>query len=210
MIVVMKTGATEGQILGIQMKIRELGFKDHLIQGVERSVVAVLGQVYPELVDDLSVLDGVESVLRVSKPYKLTSREVTPSDTAVKVGPVEIGGGRLVVIGGPCSVDTEENVLAAAQAVKAAGGHMLRGGAFKPRTSPHAFEGHGEKGLEMLAKARAETGLPIVTEVVDPRDVELVSRTADVLQIGSRSGQNFPLLKEVGRTNKPVLLKRGT
>ena len=209
MIVVMRTGATEGQILGIQMKIRELGFKDHLIQGVERSVVAVLGQVYPELVDDLSVLDGVESVLRVSKPYKLASREVTPSDSAVRVGPVEIGGGRLVVIGGPCSVDTEENVLATARAVKEAGGHMLRGGAFKPRTSPHAFEGHGEKGLEMLAKARAETGLPIVTEVVDPRDVELVSRTADVLQIGSRSGQNFPLLKEVGRSNKPVLLKRG-
>jgi 3-deoxy-7-phosphoheptulonate synthase len=209
MIVVMKREATEGEILAIQAKVREMGFKDHLIQGVERSVIAVLGQVYPELVDDLSVLDGVDTVLPVSKPFKLASREVTPADTVVKVGPVEIGAGRLVVIGGPCSVDTEENVLTAARAVKEAGGHMLRGGAFKPRTSPHAFEGHGSKGLEILAKAKAETGLPIVTEVVDPRDVEMVSRTADILQIGSRNGQNFPLLKEVGRTDKPVLLKRG-
>ncbi len=209
MIVVMKTGASEGQIFGVQAKIRELGFKDHLIRGVERSVVAVLGQVYPELMDELSVLDGVDTVLRVSKPYKLASREVTPVDTVVKVGPVEIGAGRPVVIGGPCSVDTEENVLAAARAVKAAGAHMFRGGAYKPRTSPHAFEGHGEKGLEMLARAKAETGLPIVTEVVDPRDVDLVCQFADVLQIGSRNGQNFPLLKEVGRTDKPVLLKRG-
>src|SRR3990170_5377389 len=174
MIIVMKTGATEGQIFGVQMKVRELGFKDHLIQGVERSVVAVLGQVYPELVDDLAILDGVDTVLPVSKPYKLASREVSPENTVIRVGRVEVGGGRLVVIGGPCSVDTEDNVLAAARAVKEAGAHMLRGGAFKPRTSPHAFEGHGEKGLQMLARAKAETGLPIVTEVVDPRDVELV------------------------------------
>jgi len=160
-------------------------------------------------VDELSVLDGVDTVLRVSKPYKLASREVTGADTVVKVGPVAVGGGHLVVIAGPCSVDTEENVLTTARAVKEAGAHMLRGGAFKPRTSPHSFEGHGEVGLEFLAAAKAETGLPIVTEVMDPRDVDLISRTADVLQIGSRSGQNFPLLKEVGRTQKPVLLKRG-
>jgi len=209
MIVVMKTGASEGQVFAVQTAIRELGFKDHLIEGVERRVVAVLGQVYPELVDELSVLDGVDTVLRVSKPYKLASREVTGADTVVKVGPVAVGGGHLVVIAGPCSVDTEENVLTTARAVKEAGAHMLRGGAFKPRTSPHSFEGHGEVGLEFLAAAKAETGLPIVTEVMDPRDVDLISRTADVLQIGSRSGQNFPLLKEVGRTQKPVLLKRG-
>jgi 3-deoxy-7-phosphoheptulonate synthase len=209
MIVVMKTGATEGQLRAVQTKVRELGFKDHPIRGVERSVVAVLGQVYAELVDELSMLDGVDEVLRVSKPYKLASREVTPKSTVVRVGSVEVGKGRLVVIGGPCSVETEEDVVATARAVKAAGGHMLRGGAFKPRSSPHAFEGHGEDGLKILARARDETGLPIVTEVVDTRDVELVSRYADVLQIGSRNGQNFPLLKEVGRTEKPVLLKRG-
>jgi 3-deoxy-7-phosphoheptulonate synthase len=209
MIVVMKSGASDAQVMAVQMKVRELGFKDHPITGVERSVVAVLGQVYPELVDELSVLDGVAEVLRVSRPYKLASREVTAEDTIVRVGDVGIGGGELVVVGGPCSVDTEENAVATARAVKASGGHMLRGGAFKPRSSPHAFEGHGEEGLKILATARAESGLPIVTEVLDPRDVDLVSRYADVLQIGSRNGQNFPLLKEVGRTAKPVILKRG-
>lgn len=209
MIVVMKTDATEAQVLGVQKQIRELGFKDHVIRGVERSVVAVLGQVYPELVDELSVVDGVDTVVRISKPFKLASREVKPYDTVVKVGSVEIGNGRLVVIGGPCSVDTEENVVAAARAVKAAGGHMLRGGAFKPRTSPYAFRGHGEKGLHLLEVARQETGLPVVTEVMDARDVEMVAKHADVLQMGSRNMQNFALLDEVGRCGKPVLLKRG-
>jgi 3-deoxy-7-phosphoheptulonate synthase len=205
----MKTTATEGQILAVQKRIRELGFKDHLSRGAERTVIGVLGGVYAELQDEFSVLDGVDSVVRISKPFKLASREVKEEDTVVRVGPLEIGGGRLVVIAGPCSVDTEENVMEAARAVKAAGAHMLRGGAFKPRTSPYAFRGHGEKGLEILAQARAETGLPIVTEVVDARDVELVGRFADVLQIGSRNMQNFALLDEVGKARKPVLLKRG-
>ncbi len=209
MIIVMKTEATESQVMAIQKHIRELGFKDHLIRGVERNVVAVLGAVYPELLDEFSVLDGVDSAVRISKPFKLASREVKEEDTVVKVGPLEIGNGRLVVMGGPCSVDTEENVMVAARAVKAAGAHMLRGGAFKPRTSPYAFRGHGEKGLKILAAARAETGLPIVTEVMDARDVELVARFADVLQIGSRNMQNFSLLDEVGMAQKPVLLKRG-
>jgi len=209
MIVIMKTGATEAQIIGVQKHIRELGFKDHVIRGVERSVVAVLGQIYPELIDELGVLEGVDSVVRVSKPFKLASREVNPYDTVIKVGPVEIGNGRIVVMGGPCSVDTEENVLEAARAVKAAGGHILRGGAFKPRTSPYAFRGHGEKGLHILAAARAETGLPVITEVMDARDVEVVARFADVLQIGTRNMANFALLDEVGRCGKPVMLKRG-
>jgi len=209
MIVVMKTGATEEQVVGVQKTIRELGFKDHRIHGEERNVVAVLGHVYPELVDELGVIEGVDTVVRISKPYKLASREVKPYDTVVRVGPVEIGGGRLVVMGGPCSVDTEENVLEAARAVKAAGGHILRGGAFKPRTSPYAFRGHGEKGLHILAEARAETGLPVITEVMDARDVELVARYADILQIGARNSQNFTLLDEVGRSGKPVVLKRG-
>lgn len=209
MIVVMKTDATEAQILGVQKRIRELGLKDHPIRGVERSVVAVLGQVYPELIDEFGVLDGVETVLRVSKPYKLANREVKPDDTVVRVGHLGIGGSHLTIMAGQCSVDTMENVLATAYAVKAAGAHVLRGGAFKPRTSPHTFEGHGEKGLKILAEAKAQAGLPVITEVMDPRDVEKVARYADILQIGSRNGQNFPLLKEVGRSDKPVLLKRG-
>jgi 3-deoxy-7-phosphoheptulonate synthase len=209
MIVVMKTGATEDQILAIRKRIRDMGFKDHLSRGAERTVIGVLGAVYPELVDEFGVLDGVDSVVRISKPYKLASREVKEEDTVVRVGPLEIGGGNLVVMAGPCSVDTEENVMETARAVKAAGAHMLRGGAFKPRTSPYAFRGHGEKGLDVLAEARAETGLPIVTEVMDARDVELVARYADVLQLGSRNMQNFSLLDEVGKARKPVLLKRG-
>src|SRR3989475_11012958 len=209
MIVVMKADAKENQIVGVQKAIRELGFKDHRIHGEERNVVAVLGHVYPELVDELGVLEGVDTVVRISKPYNLASREVNPYDTIVRVGQVEIGGGSIVVMGGPCSVDTEENVLEAARAVKAAGGHILRGGAFKPRTSPYALRGHGEKGLQILAAARAETGLPVVTEVMDARDVQLVAKHADILQIGARNSQNYTLLDEVGRSGKPVLLKRG-
>lgn len=208
MIVVMKTGATEAQVLGVQKQIRELGFRDHRIHGEERNVVAVLGHVYPELADELGSLEGVDTVVRISKPFKLASREVNPYDTVVRVGNVEIGGGSVVVMGGPCSVDTEENVMETARAVKAAGGHVLRGGAFKPRSSPYAFRGHGEKGLHILANAREETGLPIITEVMDARDVELVAQHADILQIGARNSQNFTLLDEVGKAGKPVLLKR--
>lgn len=209
MIVVMKTGATEEQIAGVQKAIKELGFKDHRILGEERAVVAVLGRVYPELVDELGVLDGVDSVVRISKPFKLASREVNPFNTVVRVGNLSIGDGNVVVMGGPCSVDTEENVLTTARAVRDAGGHMLRGGAFKPRSSPYAFRGHGEKGLQMLAAARDETGLPVITEVMDPRDVELVAKYADVLQLGARNMQNFTLLDEVGKAARPVMLKRG-
>ena len=209
MIVVMKTGATEGQILAVQKRVRELGFKDHLSRGDERTVIGVLGAIHPDLQDEFTALDGVDSVVRISKPFKLAGREVKREDTVVNVGPLEIGGGRLVIMAGPCSVDTEENIMETARAVKAAGAHMLRGGAFKPRTSPYDFRGHGEKGLKILANARDQTGLPIVTEVVDARDVDLVSQYADVLQIGSRNMQNFALLDEVGRAAKPVLLKRG-
>ena len=209
MIVVMKTGATDEQVAGVRKAIKALGFKAHPILGEERSVVAVLGHVYPELVDELGVLDGVDSVVRISKPFKLASREVNPFNTVVRVGNVSIGDGNVVIMGGPCSVDTEENVLTVARAVRDAGGHILRGGAFKPRSSPYAFRGHGEKGLKMLAAARDETGLPIITEVMDPRDVELVAKYADILQIGARNMQNFTLLDEVGKAAKPVMLKRG-
>jgi 3-deoxy-7-phosphoheptulonate synthase len=209
MIVVMKTNATEGEILAVQKRIREMGFKDHLSSGAERTVIGVLGPVYVELQDEFNALAGVDSVVRISRPFKLASREVKEDDTVVSVGSLKIGGGHLVVMAGPCSVDLEENVIQTAHAVKASGAHLLRGGAFKPRTSPYAFRGHGEKGLEILAKARAETGLPIVTEVMDARDVEVVASYADVLQIGSRNMQNFTLLEEVGKAAKPVLLKRG-
>jgi 3-deoxy-7-phosphoheptulonate synthase len=209
MIVVMKTGATEGQVLNVEKVIRELGFKDHRIGGQERTVVAVLGHVYPELMDELGVIDGVDSVVRISKPFKLASRETHPEDTVVRIGNLSIGDGSVVLMGGPCSVDDEENVIEAARAVKAAGGHILRGGAYKPRTSPYAFRGHGEKGLHVLAAAREETGLPIVTEVMDPRDVDTVAKFADILQIGARNSQNFNLLDEVGKAGRPVLLKRG-
>jgi 3-deoxy-7-phosphoheptulonate synthase len=155
------------------------------------------------------VLDGVDSVVRISKPFKLASREVNPFNTVVRVGDVTIGDGNVVVMGGPCSVDTEENVLRAARAVRDAGGHILRGGAFKPRSSPYAFRGHGEKALKMLAAAREETGLPVITEVMDPRDVDVVARHADILQLGARNMQNFTLLDEVGKAGRPVLLKRG-
>lgn len=209
MIVVMKSGATEDQITNVQKTIRELGFKDHRIHGDERTVVAVLGHVYPELMDELGSIDGVDSVVRISKPFKLASREVHAHDTVVKIGNLSIGDGSVCFMAGPCSVDSEENVMECARAVKAAGGHILRGGAFKPRSSPYAFRGHGEKALHILAAAREETGLPIITEVMDARDVELVARHADVLQIGARNMQNFTLLDEVGKSGRPVMLKRG-
>jgi 3-deoxy-7-phosphoheptulonate synthase len=209
MIVVMRVDSTEKEIDGVLERLKELGFKGSLSLGVERTVVGVVGQTYPELADELAVLEGVADVVPVSRPYKLASREFRPEDTVIKVGNVTIGGGNTVIMAGQCSVDTEEQMMATARVVKEAGGHILRGGAFKPRTNPYAFRGLGEKGLQILAAAREETGLPIISEVMDPRDVELVARYADILQVGSRSMQNFTLLDEVGRAGKPVLLKRG-
>jgi len=209
MIVVMRVGSTEKEIDGVLERLKELGFKGSLSLGVERTVVGVVGQTYPELADELAVLEGVADVVPVSRPYKLASREFRPEDTVIKVGDVAIGGGNTVIMAGQCSVDTEEQMMATARVVKEAGGHILRGGAFKPRTNPYAFRGLGEKGLQILAAAKAETGLAIISEVMDPRDVELVARYADILQVGSRSMQNFTLLDEVGRAGKPVMLKRG-
>jgi len=209
MIVVMRRGSTKKEIDGVLERLKELGFKGSLSRGVERTVVGVVGQTYPELADELAVLEGVADVVPVSRPYKLASREFKPEDTVIRVGNVAIGGGNTVVMAGQCSVDTEEQMMATARLVKEVGGHILRGGAFKPRTNPYAFRGLGEKGLQILAAARAETGLPIISEVMDPRDVELVAHYADILQVGSRSMQNFALLDEVGRSGKPVMLKRG-
>ena len=209
MIVVMRVGSTEKEIDGVLERLKELGFEGSLSRGVERTVVGVVGQTYPELADELAVLEGVADVVPVSRPYKLASREFRPEDTVIKVGNVAIGGRDTVIMAGQCSVDTEEQMMATARVVKEAGGHILRGGAFKPRTNPYAFRGLGEKGLKILAAAKAETGLAIISEVMDPRDVELVARYADILQLGSRNMQNFALLDEVGRSGKPVMLKRG-
>lgn len=209
MIVVMKQGAPRAAVDEVVSRLKELGFDTQAIVGAERSVVAVIGQVYPELQDELEVLPAVHHVLRVSSPYKLTSREVKPEDTVIDVRGVRIGGDEVVVMAGPCTVESEDQLMTTAREVKAAGANVLRGGAFKPRTSPHSFQGLGAAGLELLSMASSETGLPIVTEVLDPRDVELVARHADILQIGTRNAQNFPLLREVGRCDKPVLLKRG-
>lgn len=209
MIVVMKHGASNDEVDAVLRHLEAVGLAGHVIEGTERRVVAVVGTVWPELQDELEVHSGVTTVLRVSKPYKLASREVKPEDTVVRAGPVAIGDGSIVIIAGPCTVESEEQILATARFVQAHGAHLLRGGAFKPRTNPHQFQGMRRAGLELLALARQETALPVVTEVMDTRDVELVARYADVLQIGARNAQNFALLEEVGRAQKPVLLKRG-
>jgi 3-deoxy-7-phosphoheptulonate synthase len=209
MMVIMRKGYTEEELTGILKRLEEVGLSGHTILGVERTVVGVVGQVYPGLADDLETMPGVDDIVPISKPYKLASREFKPDNTTIKVGDVVIGGGRTVVMAGPCAVESEEQLMATAQAVKAAGAHILRGGAFKPRTSPYSFRGLEEKGLQILKAAREETGLPIITEVMTVRDVELVARHADILQIGARNVQNFFLLEEAGRVGKPVLLKRG-
>ncbi len=209
MIVVMSIDSGEKEIAEVMKRLDESGLKGHLSKGVERTVIGVVGQTFPELRDMLELLPGVEEVIPITKPYKLSSREFQPADTIIKVGEVEIGGDELVVIAGPCAVETEEQLLSTARAVKAAGARLLRGGAFKPSTSPYHFRGLGEEGLKLLALAREETGLPIITEVLAPGDVPLVARYADVLQVGARNMQNFTLLDEVGKARKPVMLKRG-
>ena len=209
MLVVMKKGSTQDDLAGVIHKITQSGLTGHVSQGMERTVIGVVGQTYPELRDVLELLPGVDEVIPISKPYKLSSREFQREDTVIKVRDVVIGGDTLTIIAGPCAVENEEQVIATAKAVKAAGANILRGGAFKPSTSPYQFRGLGKEGLEILAKARAETGLPLITEVLTPHDVELVARYADILQIGARNMQNFTLLDEVGRVKKPVMLKRG-
>ena len=209
MIVVMRRDATEREIEDVLKHLQDLGLSGHLSRGVERTVIGVVGQVYPELADELEPLSGVTDVVPVSKPYKLVSREFQPHDTAFTVGGVTIGNGQITVMAGPCAVESEEQVIATALAVKAAGASILRGGAFKPRTSPYSFRGLGKEGLEILARAREATGLPIITEVMSVWDVETVAQYADIIQIGTRNAHNYVLLEEVGRTGKPVLLKRG-
>lgn len=210
MIIVMQPGASQEQIQMVIDRVAEFGFQTKLAPGAERMVIGVVGSPLPDtLKEALERLPGVEEVIRVSKRYKLVSREFYPLDTVIQVRDVTIGGPEVVVIAGPCSVENERQILETARAVRAAGASMLRGGAFKPRTSPYEFRGLGEQGLKLLAKVREETRLPIVTEVLSPQHVDLVAEYADVLQIGARNCQNYLLLEAVGRAKKPVLLKRG-
>jgi 3-deoxy-7-phosphoheptulonate synthase len=210
MIIVMKPGATKAQFNHVVEKIKEYGFQAHPIVGTERTVIGCIGDERGKTqLQSLEVAPGVESVMPILKPFKLASKEMRKEKTLVKVGKNVIGSSQFVVMAGPCSVETREQILKSAEIVKAAGAQMLRGGAFKPRTSPYSFQGLEEEGLRLLAEAREKTGLPFITEVITPTDVALVTEYADMLQIGARNMQNFALLKEVGKIHKPVLLKRG-
>ncbi len=208
----MEAGASAGQLAVVLDRVTESGFKAHVNDGVERKVVAVLGEVdidKVELLEQFENLPGVERVNLISAPFKLSSRQYQPEDQIVSVGGVQIGGTQVVIMAGPCSVESEDQILEAAHAVKDAGAGVLRGGAFKPRSSPHSFQGLGELGLKLLAEAGKAVGLPVVTEVMDAHDVDLVCKHAGMLQIGARNMQNFTLLRAVGLSKHPVLLKRG-
>jgi len=211
MIIVMQTGAGKEALAEVKKRIKELGYKPHVIHGTTRNVIGAIGDERGKSVlQSLESMPGVESVVPILKPYKLASKEVRPEPSAIEIAPgLSVGGDKLVVMAGPCSVESEEQIVETAHKVKAAGATVLRGGAFKPRTSPYSFQGMEEDGLKLLALAREESGLPIVTEVVNPRDVDLVAKYADIMQVGARNVQNFALLKMLGQLDKPILLKRG-
>src|SRR5579871_1561269 len=198
MVIIMRAGASEGELGEVVRQVEDSGFRPFINPGVERKVVAVLGEVdidKVELMEVFSVLPGVVRVELISAPFKLSSRQYHPENLVVEVAGVRIGGDELVIMAGPCSVESEEQILTAARLVKVGGAQMLRGGAFKPRSSPHSFQGLGELGLKLLAAAREATGLPVVTEVMDAHDLDLICRYADMLQIGARNMQNFTLLR---------------
>jgi 3-deoxy-7-phosphoheptulonate synthase len=210
MIIVMKGSIPKEQVHDVIRTIEELGYQPHVIWGTQRTVIGAVGDERGKArLQSLEVMPGVESVVPILQPFKLASREFKATPSIVKVGDAEFGGNRLPVIAGPCSVESEEMVMQLAVLAKEAGASVLRGGAFKPRTSPYAFQGMGKEGLRLLAQAREATGLAIVTEVLKPEDVDMIAETADMLQIGARNMQNFALLKRVGEVGKPVLLKRG-
>ena len=210
MIIVMKNNAAEEQIRKVVEWIESIGYKAHLSQGVERTLIGAIGDGRgKEQLQAIVSLPGVEKVVPILKPYKLASREFKASDTVVRVGDLEIGGPRFIIMAGPCTVESEEQLMESAYVVKKGGGHILRGGAFKPRTSPYSFQGMEEEGLRLLKKAGEKTGMPVVTEVMNTTEVDLVEEYSDILQIGARNVQNFALLKKAGQARKPVLLKRG-
>jgi 3-deoxy-7-phosphoheptulonate synthase len=210
MIIVLKSGVSGAEVDDVCRRIRAMGYQPHTIRGELRTVVGAIGDDRgKERLRALESLEYVESVTPILQPFKLASREVRSEPTRIPVGDAEIGGRRLAVMAGPCSVESRDQMLGVAAHVKAAGAAVLRGGAFKPRTSPYAFQGLEEEGLKLLAEARRETGLPVVTEVMEPDKVEVVAEYADILQIGARNVQNFSLLRRVAEAHKPVLLKRG-
>jgi 3-deoxy-7-phosphoheptulonate synthase len=209
MIVVMTRDSSPEDLAQVQQRIEIRDLKTQVFRGVERIVVGVLGAIPPDLRDEIELMPGVAEVVPISKPYKLASREFHPEGSTVRVGDAVIGGPDPVIMAGPCSVEDEEQMVATAKAVKAAGAGLLRGGAYKPRTSPYSFRGMGLEGLKLLQLAKRESGLPVITEVMAPADVETVAQYADVLQIGARNMQNYSLLDEVGATKLPVMVKRG-
>jgi 3-deoxy-7-phosphoheptulonate synthase len=209
MVVVMRPGAAPTEVDAVVARVEQAGGSAFVSRGVHRTIVGLVGDVVQFQTLNLRAMPGVGEVVRVSKPYKLVSREHHPEASTVEVGGVPIGPGSFTLIAGPCAVETPEQTLAAAQMAQAAGATLLRGGAYKPRTSPYAFRGLGERGLRILADVRQETGLPVVTEVVDAADVPLVAEWADMLQVGTRNMQNFALLQAVGSAGRPVMLKRG-
>jgi 3-deoxy-7-phosphoheptulonate synthase len=208
MIIILKQNAAKADIAKLEESLRADGLKTNLIEGVEKSIIGLIGDTAKIDLDNLYAQDVIDSVQRIQETYKNPNRKMHPEDTVIKAGNVTIGGGSLQVIAGPCSVESEEQILTTAAAVKEAGATMLRGGAFKPRTSPYAFQGLRSEGLKLLIKAREQTGLPIVTEIMSADDLPLFE-DIDVIQVGARNMQNFELLKELGKTQKPILLKRG-
>ncbi len=211
-IIVLKPGATEAQLKHIVKKLESRGLQANISKGTERTIIGVIGdtsKITEEEENGISIMPGVEDVMRILKPYKLASREFKAENTVINVKGKFIGGKKIQVIAGPCAVENKTMLMSIAEKVKAAGASFIRGGAYKPRSSPYSFQGLGEEGLKYLADAREKTGLPVVTELMDPRDMEVISKYADIIQIGARNMQNFRLLLEVGTGKKPVLLKRG-
>jgi len=209
MIIVLRPDATDMQVDHIVKKLKSLGLQAHISKGTERTVIGAIGDETVLQTLPLAAIPGVETVHPILKPYKLASREFRKENTVIKVGKTEIGSRKIVVMAGPCAVENKALLVDTAKEIKASGASFIRGGAFKPRTSPYSFQGLGEEGLNYLAEAREQTGLPVVTEVMDPRDMTAVMKYADIVQIGARNMQNFRLLKEVGEHRKPVVLKRG-
>ncbi|OIO88611.1 MAG: 3-deoxy-7-phosphoheptulonate synthase [Anaerolineae bacterium CG2_30_64_16] len=209
MIIIMKHHATPGEINTIISQVETHGYHVHLSQGTERTIIGIVGDGRPLENHNFELLSGVENVVRILQPFKLASRDFHPENTVINVRGVMIGGPQLTIMAGPCAVESRSQILETAQAVKEAGATILRGGAFKPRSSPYSFQGLGEDGLELLAEARDITGLPIITEVMSPEAAPTVAKYTDIFQIGARNMQNYPLLLAVGRTQTPVFLKRG-
>ena len=209
MIIIMNDNASKEQVYHVENELNKLGFHTHKIEGEFKTVIGAIGDKGRVVITDLQTLPGVEGIVPIMKPYKLAGKELYKKKTVIKVGDIEIGSGKCVTFAGPCAIESMEQVADIAKQVKASGASILRGGAFKPRTSPYSFQGLEKEGLEILAAAGKQNNMPIITEVMDTRDVELVSEYADILQIGTRNMSNFRLLTEVGRTNKPVFLKRG-